>query len=445
MRTIFLKKLLTTYLIIIFSGINLFAQDESATDSSSGTSSDVQCELELSNMAEFMKIDLPDYAYAAWKKLFNHCPDASKNIYISGAKIFQSMITEAVDENRKKELFDSLMLIYDRRIDYFGEEGYVLGRKGMDIIRYNEPEYEKAYEAFKKSTELLGVETDLNVITGLMQTGAVMFKAEKITASQFLNHYLTTASIIEDKKASGESPAKLNRVSKMLDNILSNTRISDCEALENALSGRVNDPAVEGEFLKLSLDLLTLSGCDNTKFFSDVNEKLMEVAPDPDLAYQVARYNLKNENFEKAAEYLEKAIDTETNNEQKALYEYQLAVINLSKLNNPQQAKKLAMDAVDHKPGWGEPYFIAANAIVEGVKNCNLDPFDKQAAFWLAADYAYKAKVVEPKVSDQANELIAQYRSNYPSVEETFFRSLKEGDSFQIGCWINEVTTVKTK
>ncbi|MGC9343614.1 MAG: tetratricopeptide repeat protein, partial [Bacteroidales bacterium] len=105
----------------------------------------------------------------------------------------------------------------------------------------------------------------------------------------------------------------------------------------------------------------------------------------------------------------------------------------------------LAMDAAEHKPGWGEPYFVAANSIVEGIKNCNLDPFDKQAAFWLAADYAYKAKVVEPKVTDQANELIAQYRSNYPSVEETFFRSLKEGDSFQIGCWINETTTVKTK
>ncbi|MGC9343613.1 MAG: hypothetical protein ACP5E3_12995, partial [Bacteroidales bacterium] len=331
MRTYFLKKLLTTYLIIIFSGMLVVAQDESATDSSSGTSSDVQCELELSNMAEFMKIDLPHYAYSAWKKLFNHCPDASKNIYISGAKIFQDMIKNAQDETRKQELFDTLMLIYDRRIQYFGDEGYVLGRKGMDIIRYNEAEYENAYDAFKKSTDLLGVETDLNVITGLFQTGAVMFKAEKIRASQFLNDYLTVASLVKEKKEAGESPANLNRVSKMLDNILSNTRISDCEALENALSAKVNDPDVEGDFLKLSLDLLTLSGCDNTKFFSDVNEKLMEVAPDPDLAYQVARYNLKNDNFEKAADYLQKAIDNETENDQKALYEYQLAVINLSK------------------------------------------------------------------------------------------------------------------
>jgi tetratricopeptide (TPR) repeat protein len=445
MRTYFLKKFLTTYLIIIFSGMYLLGQVENSTSSSSGSSGDVQCELELSNMAEFMKIDLPEYAYAAWKKLFNHCPDASKNIYISGSKIFQNKITAAKDESRKQELFDTLMLIYDRRIEYFGEEGYVLGRKGMDIIRYNESEYEQAYEAFNKSTDLLGVETDLNVITGLVQTGAVMLKAEKIPASGFLDDYLQAASIVEAKKEAGESPAKLNRVSKMLDGILSNTRITDCEAIQNALADRVYDPDIEPEFLKLSLDLLTVSGCENTEFFSDVNEKLMEVAPDPDLAYQVARFNLKNENFEKAAEYLQKAIDNETDNQQKALYEYQLSVIKLSRLNNPQEAKKLAMEAAEHKPGWGEPYFIAANSIVEGIKNCNLDPFDKQAAFWLAADYAYKAKVVDPGLTTQANELIAQYRSNYPSVEETFFRSLKEGDAFQIGCWINETTTVKTK
>lgn len=445
MKTSFLKKLLTTYLIVVFSGMFLFGQDDSTPDTSSGSSGNVECELELSNMAEFMKIDLPDYAYASWKKLFNHCPEASKNIYISGAKIFQKKISDVKDESRKQELFDTLMLIYDRRIEYFGDEGYVLGRKGMDIIRYNEEAYENAYESFRRSTELLGAEADFNVITGLIQTGSVMYKAEKISAKEFLDDYLNIASILEEQKLAGGSPAKINRVSKMVDNILSNTRITDCDALENALSDRVNDPDVEGDFLNLSMGLLTLSGCENTEFFATINEKLMEVAPDPELAYQVAKYNLKNENYAKAAEYLQKAIDNESNNEQKALYEYQLAVVSLSKLQQPRKAKELASIAAEHKPGWGEPYLIIASSIVEGVKSCNLDPFDKQAAFWLAADYAYKAKAVDPQLTSQVNDMIELYRSNYPSVEETFFRSLKEGDAFQIGCWINETTTVKAK
>jgi len=445
MKTIFLKKILTTYLFI-FSGIVLLGQDNSNKSATEGQSEeDIQCEIELSNMTEFMKIDLPEYAFEAWKKLFVHCPDVSKNIYISGAKIYQNKLEKATDPNRQKEIFDTLMLIYDRRIQYFNEEAYVLGRKGMDIVRYNEKEYEQAYDVFRRSAELAGVETDLNVITGFLQTGTVMMKSEKISPIPFLDDFLTCSEIIEEKKAAGENPAKLSRVSKMLNGIISSTKINDCDAIRNAMSERVNDPAVEGDFLKICLDLLTLSGCENSEFFSDVNEKLMEVSPDPDLAYQVAKYNLKNDNFDKAAEFLNKAIEHENDNEQKALYEYQLAVIELTKLNHPVEAKRLAMSAAGHKESWGEPYFVAASSILEGSKICNLEDFDKQAVYWLAVDYCIKAKKVDPSVTDQANELIAQYKSHFPSVEETFFRSMNEGDTYVIGCWINESTTVKVK
>lgn len=443
MKRIILKKLLTTSLII-FSGIIVLGQNGSSSNNSN-SSEEVQCELELSNMAEFMKIDLPDYAYSAWKKLFEHCPDASKNIYISGAKIYVDKLRKVEDPQRKQELLDTLMMIYDRRIKYYNEEGYVMGRKGMDIIRFNEKEFEKAYEAFSRSTEIRKGETDLNVITGLIQTGSVMLRSEKITPVEFLSDYMTASDILEQKRATGQNPAKLKRVKTIMDKILSNTRISDCDAIKNALTEKVNAPDVDGDFLKLSLDLLTVSGCDNTEFYSTVNERLMEVEPDPALAYEVAKYSLKNDDFEKAAEYLRKAIDYEEEPEQKALYEYQLAVIELTKLGKPKEAKELAMKAIEHKEGWGDPYFIAANAILEGVKNCNLEKFDKQAAYWLATDYVYRAKQVDPGVEERADELIAQYQTHYPSVEETFFRSLKKGDKFNIGCWINETTTVKVK
>jgi tetratricopeptide (TPR) repeat protein len=443
MKTIILKKLLTTYLII-FSGIITHAQSAS-TNSSTMQEEEVQCELELSNMAEFMKIDLPDYAYSAWKKLFDHCPDASKNIYISGAKIFKDKLRKAKDVQRKEELFDTLMMIYDRRIEYFGDEGYVLGRKGMDIIRYNEKEYPKAYEAFSRSSEVSGDETDYNVLTGLIQTSAVMLKNDKITAAEFLDDYLQATAILEAQKESGTNPAKIKRVQAIMDRVLSETRIDDCNAIENALSEKVNSPEVEGDFLKLSRDLLTLSGCENTSFFSSINEKLMKLDPDPELAYEVARYSLKNDDFEKASEYLQKAIDNEEEPEQKALYEYQLAVIKLSKLNQPQEAKELAMMAAEHKENWGEPYLVAANAIIEGISMCNMEAFEKQAVYWLAADYVYRAKQADPEVEDRANDLLSRYRTNYPSVEDTFFRSLNKGDSYKIGCWINETTTVKIR
>lgn len=438
MKIKFLKKTLTTTLII-FSGILVFGQDEVAVPDE-----EVQCEIELSNMTEFMKIDLPEYAYQAWMKLFNYCPDASKNIYVSGAKIYQKKIRRAKNPERRQELFDTLMLIYDRRIQYYGEEGYVYGRKGMDIMRLNEKEYPLAYESFKKSADFSGSETHLNVITGYIQTGSVMMKSEKISPSEFLDDYTLCLNILDGMKEKGESEAKVNRVESVLEEILANTRIEDCGVIQEALKDRVYTEAPDPDFLKVGIDLLTISGCESTEFFSDINEKLMEIDPDPEKAYQVAKYNLKNGNFEKAAEYLLKAIDNEEVEEDKAYYEYQLSVVYLSELGKPAEAKKYAMSAVQHKPGWGDPYFVAANAILEGVKSCSsLEQFDRQAAYWLATDYVLKAKSEDPSIEQRANETIARYKTNYPSVEDNFFRSLKKGDQFVIGCWINETTSVK--
>ena len=142
---------------------------------------------------------------------------------------------------------------------------------------------------------------------------------------------------------------------------------------------------------------------------------------------------------------MELAIKYEEDPNQKALYLHQMALVYLSKLSNPVKAREYAMEAIKNKPDWGEPYFIVASALIEGIKSCNVEKFDRQAIYWLAVDYCIKAKAVDPTVSAKANDLISQYKNGYPNVEETFFRSLKEGDNYSFGCWINESTRVKSK
>ena len=112
----------------------------------------------------------------AWRNVFNNCPASSKNIYISGVKIFRKKIEESRDPEMKSAYYDTLMMNYDLRIKYFGEEGYVLGRKGIDIIRYNEKAFDKAYEAFLKSTAISGLKQIRVIFYGLVQTGVVMMK-----------------------------------------------------------------------------------------------------------------------------------------------------------------------------------------------------------------------------------------------------------------------------
>jgi tetratricopeptide (TPR) repeat protein len=355
------------------------------------------------------------------------------------------MIEESRDPKLKMAYFDTLMDIYDRRIEYFGEEGYVSGRKGIDIIRYNEKAYDKAYLSFLRSVELTDKETDLNVIAGFIQTGSFMFRFNKIDTEAFLNNFMTSYKILNQKLSDGEDKNKITKVKEMINKVLTTSSIKDCGVIEGTFNEEFGNNGTDPDMLKTAEQLLSSSGCDNTAFYAEINEKLMEVSPDPGLAYEVAKFNIKNENFQKAADYLGKAIQHESDSGQKAIYQYQLAVILSSRLENFTEAKNMALQAAINKKGYGEPYLLLASNYITGFNECNPETFEKAAIYWLAVDYCIKAKQADPSLETKANDLIAQYKQYFPSVEDTFFRSLKAGDSYSFGCWINEPTTVKEK
>jgi hypothetical protein len=55
-----------------------------------------------------------------------------------------------------------------------------------------------------------------------------------------------------------------------------------------------------------------------------------------------------------------------------------------------------------------------------------------------------RAKRVDPSSAAEANRWISRYRQYMPSREDVFIRNLREGDSFYVGCWIQESTTIRT-
>lgn len=449
----FSTKVLTTYflnLVLFFSFFSASAQNSDPPpylnpDFGPDSASRIQCAYNLSNMAEYMKIDLPEYAAGPWRSVFKTAPKSKENVYIIGAKIYQHFLDKNDDPEKFQGLYDTLMMIYDRRIEYFGNEAYVLGRKAVDIIQYNESEYPEAYRAFLRSAEMDGIETSLNVIAGLGQTSAVMLGNNLIEAVDFLSNFFLCKDILTKKRELGKSIPSIIRAEKSLDKILANVKFNDCMQLETFYRERISKDESNEEFMKITIELLTASGCENSAFFAEVNENLLNLKPDPDLAYKIARFNLNNENFEAAAKYLLLAIDMEKDNEKRAQYQYQLSLIHMAKLMNPKEARFYALQSIQSKSNWGEPYFIIAASSVEGIKDCNTDAFSKQAINWLAVDYCIKAKSVDPSVTQKANDLIEKYKSGFPNHEETFFRSLQEGDPYSFSCWFDESTRVKVR
>ena len=70
-----------------------------------------------------------DDAYTYWKVVFTICPASSERMYVDGANLVTGKIKAAKTKELKSAYVDTLLMIYDQRIKYFGNEGSVLGRK----------------------------------------------------------------------------------------------------------------------------------------------------------------------------------------------------------------------------------------------------------------------------------------------------------------------------
>ena len=71
----------------------------------------------------------------SWRKVFKNCPSFNQNTFINGPKMYHYKIKQ---DNVNKEFYlDTLMLIYDTRIQYFGNKEKVFGSKGSDLLKYD--------------------------------------------------------------------------------------------------------------------------------------------------------------------------------------------------------------------------------------------------------------------------------------------------------------------
>ena len=103
-----------------------------------------------------------ELALVSWRKVFNECPSYNQNTFANGPKLYHERIKK--DKENQLIYLDTLMMIYDTRIEYFERREYVLGKKGVDLLKYNPSRFAEAYEMLKISVDTLGNSTDPNVI-----------------------------------------------------------------------------------------------------------------------------------------------------------------------------------------------------------------------------------------------------------------------------------------
>ncbi len=444
------KRILYTLLFGIILSIGI-SENAKAQDLSSKYGVDsVSCVRNTSLYREFVKQKNYEDAISPWRLVYNNCPLSSKNIYIDGVKIFKSLIAKEKDASLKEKYIDTVFIIYNKRIEFFGKEGFVSGRIGVDMLRYRKDSLLQAYKYLKKSVNSQGRKTEDAVSVSFIQTSAFLYKSEKLPKSEMVDNFSLCMKNLKDRleylKSKGKAQKYLDRTSsaiKSVENFFMESGAADCDILIPYFEPKFTESPEDIDLLKNITKLLNEADCVDSELFFNTSKQLYKLEPSAEAAYNIAKLALKKEDIPQSLKFYLEAIEKQTDSLKKAAYYYELGVITYSQLGELSKARQYAYNSISLDKKSGKPYILIGNIYAAASKSCGTDNFEHAAVYWVAVDKFIKAKRVDPEVTELADKYIDTYKQHFPGKEDAFFHGISEGDEYTVGCWINEKTKAR--
>jgi tetratricopeptide (TPR) repeat protein len=382
-------------------------------------------------------------AVGPWRWVFNNCPMASQNTYIDGLNMMEYFMRKAESDQDKAKYVDTLMTIYDQRIKYFGREGYVLGRKGSDLIKYLPEEYEKAYHIFKKSVDISGNQSESFVLVYYFRTLTKMIDDQKLEKAVIVETYDRLMEIIEyNIAASAADPQALSAWENVKGNIeLTFEPYATCEDLIPIFTKKFNETPDDIDLLNKITTMLDRKDCTDSDLFFQTSVKLNELQPSPHASFMIAKMLLKSDKWDDAVPFLEDALEIEDTDEKADAFLLLASVYRHNK--DFVKARAYARSTLDLRPDDGNAWLMIGDMYAESASQCGDNDLTTKVAYWAAVDKYAQARNVDPDIADIANKRIEVYSKQFPGKETIFFYDLQEGDSYTVECWIKEKTTVR--
>ncbi len=421
----------------------------------------VSCVINISLYREFLKQwKASDYnspvikdIISPWRWVFQNCPMASENTYVDGVKIMQYRIENEKDAINKGKLIDTLMMVYDQRIQYFPnhfksgrpQQGAILGRKGVDLSTYDQERYIDAYEILKQSVEIDGDDSDGTVLIYYFRSVIKMARKAKLDSAMIVDVYDQVIDILD------HNIVKLNKAgdTKWVENYknfkgnidATFEPFASCPDLVRIYGNKMSKHPEDTDLLKKITNLLDRRSCQEDPLYLKASVQLHKLEPSPESAYNIGRLLLKEEKYSEAINYFEEATKSEDIDKSHNAYKY--LAESLRAVKNYPRARQMALKAIEIKPNDGAPYITIGDMYAASAKDCGNNEFTSRVAYWAAVDKYNQAKRVDESQAESANKRIATYSVYFPSLETIFFHGFEEGKSYTIDCWFKEETTVR--
>lgn len=382
-------------------------------------------------------------AFKPWRWVFINCPASTKNIYLHGEKLVDEVLQNETDKAKKDKYIDTLMMVYDKRIQYFGSEGYVLGKKGSDLYKLRPASFEQSYNILKKSIELEGNESSGEALIYYFRSAEKMVKAGKSDTAILVDIYDETSVIIEHNLVN----SKNDKEAKKWENVKGNIELSfepwaKCTDLISLYTIKFNDAPNDIDLLKKITKILDKKDCTDSELFFKATENLHKAEPSARTAELTGKMYIKRELFPEAVPYLQEAIKLYEDDQERADVHFLLANVYFQ-LKRYADARSEAYAVLKIRSSDGKAMILIGDLYASTAKQCGEGDFYSKVAYWAAVDKYAAAMNVDPNVAELARTKINTFTQYFPATEQIFFHDLKEGDPFKVECWINENTKVR--
>lgn len=386
-----------------------------------------------------------DSAAGYLHKLIEKCPAASENIYVNGTKLYKQRINRAQTLAEKNAYVDSLLWLYDVRLENFGThrtrgKDYILERKAREYLTYKESDREGIRNAFEAAiaaqVEATG-KADPEVLAIYFKNLCDDYSNDVVDAMTVVAAYDGNAKYFE-----GIAPEQ-EEFKEQFEKCFAMSGAASCENIEKIFAKKIADAPEDEAVIAQAMDLMSRAKCESD-FFLSVGEKYYAMKPSSITAKLLAEAFQNRKEYEKANQYLREALAKETNDAERENLLVRIGILEVT-TNDYRDAVEAFREAQKINPEDGLIYYFLPQCYVFGAKNCN--GFAKDATFWVAYDMLQKAiPLLEgdyPEFAANAKSLAATYRSAFPTTEECFFNELSEGSTYTVNCGF--VSGVPTK
>ena len=196
--------------------------------------------------------------------LMQNVPGLHVSIYQNAIKILRCLIDVEEDPNKKNELIQEALSVFDKRIENFGREAYVKNRKvtfAYTFYRSDKTQYENLYNMFTEALELNGNKLgNSNIVAFMDICRKHKLTSKSISDDEVLNIYDELSNVVSYKLTNDPKDIdRLRRYQDNLDKLLTATITVDCNFVENTLGPKLieiidspSDEIVETDYENLN-------------------------------------------------------------------------------------------------------------------------------------------------------------------------------------------------